>query len=148
MGGGRAFLVELLEGCKNSGWSARPKDKGFIVSPPPNKRRPGFETIYIWACNDNHDQVVLLRRLKQAGLNVNWEEREVTMPKLDTVAPPGRPKEVVTEVVPDESTIQRIRRKVNAIADMCADVVVDLDSLEKEREQVAQLKALLKQMGS
>lgn len=156
MSNGRKFMLDLIEACKDQRWSVRAKDSGFIVSPPPALRRPGFETIHVFAPKDNHERKVLGQRLKSAGLPIRVVETEIVthedhapMPQLDTVPPTARPKSQAVTVTAelDTPTIERIRRRVNQIADLCAEVVVELDKLEKEGEDVRKLKQLLKTLG-
>lgn len=148
-------MLDCLEACREFNWSVRPKDAGYIVSPPPRIRRPGFETIFVFAPKDNKERKLLGQRLKSAGLPIKIVETEVTYREVGedmnkTIVPPASatslPVAKVT-VSPDESTIDRVRRKIHQIADLCAEVSVDLDALAKEREDFVELKALLKKIG-
>lgn len=150
-------MLDLLDACKHQHWSVRPKDNGFVVSPPRAVRRPGFEAIFIFAPKDNHERKVLTTRLKQAGLPVTLVETEIVRqedkPNMTAASQPpnrvGTPsgKPVTVAVEPEPSTIERIRRNVIRIADLCTEVTVDLDRLEKDNERVLQLKQLLKGLG-
>lgn len=155
MSNGRSFMLDLLDACKAEHWSARPKDNGFVVSPPHAARRPGFEAIFVFAPKDNHERKVLATRLKQAGLPISIVETEIVKREdktyMTTTPQPakaiGPPKSMTVNVEPEPSTVERIRRNVNKIADMCTEVTVDLDKLEKDNERVLQLKQLLKGLG-
>lgn len=160
----RAFLTQLLEACKDFHWSCRLKqlgpDQGFIVSPPVGKRRPGHETVFIWQPRNHHERKVLAQRCKAAGLPITIVESEVHVEDDNKMAQPPKPSGL-TIIDPTasltsprsargelaEGTLDRIRRKINAIADLCAEVVVDLDALAKERSDIDQLKLLLKNIG-
>lgn len=149
MSNGRTFMLDLLDACKHEHWSARPKDNGFVVSPPRASRRPGFEAIFIFPPKDNHERKVLATRLKQAGLAISLVETEIVKREdktnMTAVSKPLQAMAITVE--PEPSTIERIRRNVTKIADLCTEVVVDLDKLEKDNERVAQLKQLLKGLG-
>lgn len=157
MSNGRTFVLDLLDACKAEHWSVRPKDSGYVVSPPRATRRPGFEAIFVFTPKDNHERKVLATRLKQAGLPIGIVETEIVKREdktnMTAIAQPpkviGSPsgKAVTINVEPEPSTIERIRRNVNRIADLCTEVVVDLDKLEKDNERVLQLKQLLKGLG-
>lgn len=157
MSNGRSFMLDLLDACKAEHWSVRPKDNGFVVSPPHAARRPGFEAIFVFAPKDNHERKVLATRLKQAGLPVSIVETEIVKREgktdMTTTSQPakviGSPsaKAMTVNVEPELSTVERIRRNVNKIADLCTEVTVDLDKLEKDNERVLQLKQLLKGLG-
>lgn len=151
-------MLDLLDACKSEQWSVRPKDNGFIVSPPRAARRPGFEAIFVFSPKDNHERRVLATRVKQAGLPISIVETEIVKledrTNMTAVSAPkpvlgqqlGKPS-VTLNIEPEPSTIERIRRNVNKIADLCTEVAVDLDKLEKDNERVAQLKQLLKGLG-
>lgn len=157
MSNGRTFMLDLLDACKNEHWSVRPKDAGFVVSPPHAARRPGFEAIFVFAPKGNHERKVLATRLKQAGLPIAIVETEIVKKEdktnMTAASPPPKligpnsGKTTTVNVEPEPSTIERIRRNVNKIADLCTEVAVDLDRLEKDNERVMQLKQLLKGLG-
>ena len=150
-------MLDLLDACKAEHWSVRSKDNGFVVSPPRAARRPGFEAIFVFAPKDNHERKVLATRLKQAGLPVSIVETEIVKREektyMTTTSQPakavGSPlaKSMTVNAEQEPSTIERIRRNVNKIADLCTEVTVDLDKLEKDNERVLQLKQLLKGLG-
>lgn len=142
-------MLDLLDACKAENWSVRSKDHGFVVSPPRAVRRPGFEAIFVFAPKDNHERKVLATRLKQAGLPVSIVETEIVKreDKAHMTATLHPPKAMTVNVEPEPSTIERIRRNVNKISDLCTEVIVDLDKLEKDNERVLQLKQLLKGLG-
>lgn len=142
-------MLDLLDACKGEHWSVRPKDNGFMVSPPRASRRPGFEAIFVFAPKDNHERKVLATRLKQGGLPISIVETEIVRreEKTNMTAATQPQKAVAINIEPEPSTIERIRRNVNKIADLCTEVTVDLDKLEKDNERVLQLKQLLKGLG-
>lgn len=158
MSNGRTFMLDLLDACKQEHWSVRPKDPGFVVSPPRAGRRPGFEAIFVFAPKDNHERRILATRLKQAGLPISLVENEIVKREdktnMTAASPPKQTttalisgKAVTVNVEPEVSTTERIRRNVTKISDLCTEVVVDLDKLEKDNERVNQLKQLLKGLG-
>jgi hypothetical protein len=147
-------MMDLVDACKDQRWSVRPKDNGFVVSPPSKIRRPGFESIFVFAPKDNHERKILAGRLKSAGLPISIVEHEVVpreerhnMASSPAPAVPVSTNKATVTVEPDVSTIERLRRKVLQIADLCTEAVIEIDKLEKEGEDVRKLKQLLKNLG-
>jgi len=128
-----SFFADILDRLSEQKWTARPKDHGYVVTPP--VARPGHQTVFIHdPGKDSGAQKVLASKLRQAGLKFDDEEKSMAKPNGANAHIPAIAEHA------NSSPFVRLRTRIGEAMTALADMEEAICEIEKQGVDVEKIR--------
>lgn len=138
------FFRELIDLTEIQGWMCRVKEDGLLFFPPPDKRRPGMESVYARdPGNESHSQKQIRDRFRKAGLVFPDEQPPERKPKAVMATTTHTPSSTAAPT-PTANPFALIRQKISSTVNLLSEIEQLLGKIEVDDEHARKIKEMLK----